>query len=55
MLGLDQALGAEDKGVFDGVFQFPDIAGPVVPHEDGQGVITQTQDFFVLQLVETAR
>ena len=33
MLRLDKSRGAEDERVFDGVFQFPNIAGSVVVHE----------------------
>ena len=30
MLGKDRAVATEDRGVFDGVFELPDVPGPVV-------------------------
>ena len=54
VMRLDQSGLAEDKGVLDDVFQFPDIAGVVVGDETGQGLAGQSGDLLFLQDVEMA-
>ena len=46
--GLDPPFGAQNKGMFDDVFQFPDIAGIVVGHEKRQNLGAYARDRFAL-------
>jgi hypothetical protein len=53
MTDADNPVFAEDKGAFDGVFQFSDISRPIMGHEEGQGFGRDSLKGFLLQPVET--
>jgi len=38
--------------MFDGVFQFPDVAGPIVCHENLEGLVAEAEDLSVLETIE---
>ena len=50
--GVDGVGGADYEGAFDDVFEFADIAWPVVIHEDFHGFRGDAGDVFVLEAVE---
>jgi hypothetical protein len=49
---LDDLILTEDESPFDDVFQFPDVAGPVVSHEQGQDFAADSVNRAVLEAVE---
>jgi len=49
---LDQPRFAEDKGVFDHILKFPDIARVVIGDQAGKGFPGQSGDLLFLQHIE---
>ena len=51
---VDLGLAAEDDGALDGVFQFADVAGPIVALEGGHGGFGEAYDFAAAVFAELA-
>ena len=49
---VDQPFRAEHKSMFDGIFQFTDIAGPVIHHQGRDGALGQPRDLLALDSVK---
>ena len=52
VLGLDIAALAENKAIFDNVFQLADVAWVIVAHENGQGTAGNADNVFALLCAE---
>ena len=48
VLRLDVAALTEDEGVLDDVLQFADVAGEIMAHERGQGLVRYADDVLAL-------
>jgi len=53
MRNLNASCLTEDKGPFDEVFKFPDVAGPVMNHQQGESFCAHVGDGLLLQAIES--